>query len=215
MKIITYTVNLGKYDEFRDSEHLQPYDSYYVTDCLYPRSRWEYVLVNDKGDLKRKAGRYKINSHHMPDHQVSIYMDASVQLKQPISSMLPYFLNSKAEVMIPRHPKRGCTYQEAEACKRLGLDDPNVIDAQMERYRSEGFPSHYGMVATTIVLRRNTPQVQAFNEMWHRQCVSGSRRDQLSVMYALWKTGVPFQTMPLNIYRNPYFRKCRHKSFSR
>lgn len=210
MKVIIYSVNLGKYDRFRDSEHIRDLEAYYITDTLYPDSNWQYMLVHEDGDMKRRAGRYKVNSHHMPEHDISVYIDASLELTRSLNPLLIHFIQSEADVAIPRHPRRRCTYEEARVCKSKGLDSPKVIDAHMKRYRGDGFPPNYGMVATPLILRRNNAKVKIFNQTWHDEIVRGSRRDQLSVMYASWNTGVKIDELALNIYDNKYFRKHKH-----
>ena len=58
----------------------------------------------------------------------------------------------------------------------------------MSRYRDEGFPRQFGLYETNVVLRKhNEPLVGKVDVDWWREIDSGSRRDQLSLTYVLWK----------------------------
>jgi ferredoxin len=94
-----------------------------------------------------------------------------------------------------RHPGRPDIYAEAAYCRRdagaLGFDAPlqDAIDAQVERYRAAGFPGT-PFFAGGIIVRRENAAVRAFNELWWREFRTGGRRDQFSLAYAIWKSGV-------------------------
>lgn len=212
MNVIIYSANFGQYDSFKDSSFLEDVTSCYLTDHEIPEnSNWEQVLVDTAGeDPKRLTGYYKTNSHILPPHDVSIWMDASLRLKRSLNPLIAEFAQSEAQIMIPRHNCRTCTYTEAVACKELKKDTPALIDSQMERYSDEGLPPDFGMVGTMMIFRKNTPSVRLFNKFWHREIVKGSRRDQLSVMYTSWKTGIPIKQIDMNIYKNSYFKPHRH-----
>jgi hypothetical protein len=96
---------------------------------------------------------------------------------------------SGEDMMICVHPDRDCIYDEARVCKDLLLDDPKRIDAHMKRYRMAGYPENYGLFATGIIARRhNRPNVRSMCEFWWKEYRIGSRRDQLSLNYAIWRS---------------------------
>lgn len=91
--------------------------------------------------------------------------------------------------MICRHPERDCLYDEAAVCKAWALDDPARIDAQMQRYRAMGYPTHHGLYMTGIIARwHDRAHVRAMCECWWEEYRRGSRRDQLSLNYAIWQS---------------------------
>lgn len=217
MNVIIYSVNFGDYDHVKDSLYLQDLPACYLTDTpenISEHSNWEPVPVDLNGeDPKRMTGYYKTQSHLLPDHDISIYIDASIRLKQSLNPIIAKFIQSDAQIMIPFHPQRSCTYDEANACIKLKKDKPALITRQMEQYRNARFPQGWGMVATCMIIRKNTPSVQLFNKLWNKEIVKGSKRDQLSVMYTSWSTGIPIEPLNINIYNNPYFKVCKHKSY--
>lgn len=97
-----------------------------------------------------------------------------------------------ADLMTFAHPSDTCTYEHAERVMKTGTDSDLTVAKQMARYKAEGFPDGNGMVQTFVVLRRNSERARAFNECWWNEIRRGSRRDQLSFMYAAKKTGLEF-----------------------
>ncbi len=100
-----------------------------------------------------------------------------------------------------------------EACITFGLDDPDVIDSQINRYNLEGYLPHRGLFEATVILRRHTNEIRAFNETWWDEIKWGSRRDQISLPYVLHKTATDITTMEGFVHDeggNKYFDYERH-----
>lgn len=211
MRAVIYSANFGGYDFVKEHVDLPWADKLYFTDdwenSTSPKG-WEPMLEVPE-DCKRHSGEIKINSHKLPDHDVSIWVDASVRIHRDLKPLVDWFMDSDHQVAIPKHPHRICTFDEADACKARKKDDPFVIDYHMSFYHGV-LPENYGMVATGFIMRKNTPEVQDFNEIWWEQYDNGSRRDQLSVMYASWASGVDIHKLDKDIYRNEYWKIFRH-----
>jgi hypothetical protein len=132
----------------------------------------------------RRASRiYKILSHHYVKED-SIYIDSNVYLKKPPEAYLKML--GRDPVGVFPHWHRDCLYQEGEACKEAGLDDPAVIDSQLARYEAESFPEHAGLGMCFLIVRRAVPLTQHLNTIWWEQYCTGSVRDQISFPYAYW-----------------------------
>jgi hypothetical protein len=110
-----------------------------------------------------------------------------------------------ADIALFRHSQRDCLYDEAEACKKAGLDDPDVINYQVQRYRNEGYPAHDGLIEAGVLLRRHTPAVQELSEAWWREICRGSPRDQISGNYVLHSLGITPAYFPDTVYTSQYF----------
>ena len=91
---------------------------------------------------------------------------------------------------------------EAAVCRARRLDSARVIDRQMARYRQAGFPAWYGLNHAAVILRRHSAAMKNFNQQWWQEICPGSRRDQLSFNYVLWKVGLPIAEFPLSIQDN-------------
>jgi len=72
---------------------------------------------------------------------------------------------------------------------------------------------------TTYILRRHTGKVEEFNRLWWEEICKGSRRDQLSFDYALWKMEMKanwFEVDNFDSHKiNPYFNYVNHYEIQR
>lgn len=60
----------------------------------------------------------------------------------------------------------------------------------MHRYREVGFPEQYGLFETGIMIRNNrSRRLKGMCRIWANELVIGSKRDQLSLNYSIWKSG--------------------------
>lgn len=103
-----------------------------------------------------------------------------------------------------KHHKRADCYQEGAEIIRIGQADAGDVTAQLSAYRKEGFrPS--GLTIGCILVRQNTPQVNAFNERWDAEikCHPGDNC-QLSIDYAAWKHGLSWHHLGSEYKDNPY-----------
>lgn len=174
---------------------------------------WQSVPARFPDIGAKRASRYfKANAHlALPQCAYSLWIDASVSLVSPFgAARLAEMFLADYDICVFRHHARHSIYEEAEACKALGLDTPDIIDGQIDRYRREGLPDDTGLAELPIILRRHSKTMEAFNEAWWTEIVSGSWRDQLSFNYVAWKTGLRYATFPLSlVIQNGLFMKFR------
>nr|WP_247875349.1 glycosyltransferase domain-containing protein [Ochrobactrum sp. Marseille-Q0166] len=140
----------------------------------------------------RKTARFvKTHPHYFfPDYDVVVWVDANVV---PLKGILPYVeivVESGADIGVIRHPVRSGYIEEANECKRIGSDDIEILDQQVELYQNIGVKNE-NLVETNILisrpLRRN---VQKFFDHWWSEINTRSIRDQISLRYAIMKSGV-------------------------
>lgn len=153
---------------------------------------------------RRNARMHKILAHRFVDAPYSVWMDANVALKVPAWRLVDEYLRD-ADLAVFQHRTRSCTYDEAARCRELGLDAPDIIDAQVRRYRAEGFPSGLGLPETSVLVRRHTPRVREFNELWWRELRRHSVRDQISFMVAATRAGLSVHFITPTKFDHPYF----------
>jgi hypothetical protein len=175
---------------------------------------WEICDIDRHArDPNRQAKLYKVLPDlFFPDAEYSLWVDGNVSLIYPfdIHRLISLFL-AEADMCVAPHHTRACLYQEAAVCKVRRLDSAQVIDRQMERYRKEGFPAWHGLNQAAVILRRHSEAVKNFNQQWWQEICKGSRRDQLSFNYVLWKVGLPIAEFPLSIQdNNGLFVKFAH-----
>lgn len=129
------------------------------------------------------AARYYKTAPHVlfPDATWTIWVDGNVFLNKPPEEFVKQVGPSGLGVFA--HPHRDCIYEEAEVCAEAGLDSREAIGRQIDRYRSQGYPTNYGLGATMVLVRRNCPDINALNAQWFQEICYGSIRDQISFPY--------------------------------
>jgi hypothetical protein len=133
-------------------------------------------------DPHRRSKSFKHRPHLLfPQHECSLYIDNRVRLLKPPAVFFDFLQSGDAAIWLFAHPFRKCVFDEAEAVKEAGYDDPSVVDQQMRQYRLLGYPANAGLNTTTLLARRhNDPKLATAMDDWHGQVLRFSKRDQLS-----------------------------------
>lgn len=208
MKKLIYTCLFGGVDDLKEPLKTQSDWSYIViTDDPNLKSPvWDTIVV-PPGDPKKLSRYYKIKNH-FPDYDLSVYVDCTFQIKkQPLDR----FALSKTEgIWLNSHPQRQCLYEEAEIVKSKGLDDPNLVDEQVSRYRKEGYPEQNGLYRCGILVRNpKDDKITEMCDLWWEEVDKYSWRDQISFPYSCWKTGVTPNPI-LHGITQIYFKQSLH-----
>ena len=197
MKTLVYTAIFGDKDEGpslinKDFSTQNEFRYVCITDNPELRSNdYEVICVPLKfSDVTKNARDIKVNGiDGMKDYDVAIWHDSSVQIHcDRIEALTKFAEDNMISVF---HHVRYCAYLEAVACINQDKDSAFRIAAQMYRYFLEGFPSNHQLHETTImVLDCATYYKSDLKRIWWEEILKRSRRDQLSLAYARWKTGV-------------------------
>ena len=145
-------------------------------------------------DPRRNSRIHKILIHKYSDADVTIWHDANINLLHPPEEIVEKYLGDYDMAMF-KHGGRDCIYDEAMVVAKLGLDNVETIIEQAKYYEDRGFPKHYGLATGCFIIRRNNAKTQELNEAWWADYCRFSRRDQLSLMPAIKKTGVKFNLL--------------------
>jgi hypothetical protein len=221
--IVVYTAIAGAYDWLKEPpDHVvQAVDCVAFLDQVSRPSQaggsaWKIEsLPMTDADPCRVAKAPKVLPHlFFPDKRYSLWIDGSVSIEFPFSvaELIERYL-AGADLCVFQHRLRNCLYQEAIECSRRHLDDPSLIEAQVQRYRQGGYPAEAGLVEATVLLRRHTPVVNAFDEAWWEEITRGSRRDQISFNYVARQVGLEYNVFGMQLRRkvnNGLFLKHGH-----
>jgi len=211
-KVVVYTVIIGNYDVLRPTR----WPSVCLTDgSVSPAEGWEIRRIAEVHLDPRRASRHpKILAHeYFPGAETTIYLDGNIDLLCDPSKVVDELLREHSMALFP-HPQRTCVYAEAKKCLRLHKANPTLVEAQMAHYRKKGLPKNFGLTACWVIVRRNTPKVREFSEMWWREYSRFSCRDQLSFDFVRWQTKMEYTKIPGNLFvgNSKCFRKVEHAS---
>lgn len=211
--IVVYTAVYGDKDELKDSSVSLPNcDLVCFTDNEALESKAFGFQPPIHPDPVRAAKIFKIMPHRFfPEYTYSLWVDASVILKRgDIRGLVKKCLETYDMAAFP-HPLNDCVYCEAETCLAEDLDDEETIKMQMNQYRSLGYPSHGGLIASAFILRRHmSPPMVRLDEDWWTQIQRFSRRDLLSFNYVAWKNNFSYYVFPENVPMSKYIQIMEH-----
>lgn len=202
--IVIYTAIINNYEALQNPDVIDPRITYI---CFTDQPLW-LSFTNDTVwkikkipssslDPTRKARQVKLLPHIFLDEfmcDYSVWIDGNINIVGNIHELIDS--NKDLKILGFKHPHRDCIYQELEACLELNKDDPEIMNNQIERYRKEGFPEHFGLIETNVLIRKHADaDVKELMTLWWREIKEHSKRDQLSFTYVTWQENFHVHTM--------------------
>lgn len=159
---------------------------------------WETRKIPfDNPDPVRRARWVKLHLPELfPDAEWVIWMDANIVIISDLSGLL----DRKKALSLIRHPVRSCPYEEGVTCVKAGKDSAETIERQLSLYRCAGLPVNSGLWETNVMIVKpsDTSVKKVFADWWD-ELDKNSRRDQISLPYALFRNGMkPADLFPEN-----------------
>ena len=187
MKAI-YSVITGGYDMLPVAPRFDGWDSIMFTD--YPiedeTNGWIIKQLQPNTNPLVQSRDIKIRSHvHLPEYDLVCYVDGNQKiLREPPNEPVWY-----------THTKRQNIFQEAAQIIKNGRFPADIINAQMDYYKEEGYED-CGLYLNGFFVRNNKDaDINRLHDVWFEETCRFAPRDQLSLPYAIWYTA----TAPENI----------------
>jgi Protein of unknown function (DUF616) len=206
-RTVVYTAVTGLWDDLRVPSLVDPEIDYIVFADVRlppPPAPWVRRGIRRRQGNDRLTSRFiKVTPHiHLPEYELSLWMDAAYQLRNVTEQILEELAGSM-QIATFRHSQRNCAYAEAEVVRTYKLDSGDNVDRTVAHLKAHGFPSRAGLCETGLVLRRhqNRDLIRAM-EQWWDTISRGSCRDQLSFNFALWQNQLPYAVLPGIARRN-------------
>jgi hypothetical protein len=158
---------------------------------------------------RRRARHHKCMPHELfPDADYTFWIDGSFTPRIDPTKAIRYL--GRNHVAALDHRVRDCAYAEGMRMAQKRRDKPQIIRAQLQRMRHRGYPLHNGLCATGALLRDNSEAVASLGNLWWREIVGGSNRDQISFNYCLWRLKLKWSSLPGRWKDNPLLRWRPH-----
>lgn len=208
---------IGGYDEVKSIPSIEGVDYFLFTDQDKDIPEpWTGLLVNKEDQHPRsQAKKYKLLTHKFfPYYTTLVWLDGSVAIKSD-SALFDIIQYAKyGNLWQFKHPARDCLYEEAQFSLTLPKyqEVSRGIRKQISDYYWDGFPAHYGLWASGIIVRNNIRQINNMFELWAHHCAAYSYQDQVSQPYVCWQTGVSPQVFDKNLWGNDWFELQGHNS---
>lgn len=194
-----YTCITGNYDGLIQHTYLSPdWDYYCFTDqqsLLEQKTvgHWQIMPLQHQTDNPQLTGRWhKIHPHVLlPNYEQCLYLDGNINV---LSSYLFELVKEKQDQFILGqfiHPVRDCIYDELLACLGGKKENREKLENVKNLLVQSHFPAHFGLSETGILFRRHKDPlcIKIMDEWWYI-LENYSVRDQVSLMYILWKNNL-------------------------
>ena len=206
-KSVVYTCVTNGYDSISE-----------IASYGYVNPNWDYICFTDEQTLidtgrlgiweirplafaeldnTRNNRWHKIHPHKLlPNYNESIYLDANIDILSPY--LFDQIKSLNQPFILPRHPSRNCIYDEYDNVLAEFMDDPRRVIRELKLIRRSGMPKSFGLTENNILYRRhNENAIISLMEDWWEMIRTYSRRDQLSLMWLLWKRNANVAAMTL------------------
>lgn len=213
MNIVVATALIGPADALAPST----FPGRYVCYTDRPVQGWE--CLSPPGGYARLAARRAkmILLDDFPEAEWSIWIDASFDLLVDPHVIVAAAEATGCDVAAFRHPDRHRIKEEAREIIRGGMAPFDLVNRQIAAYHSDGFDTDVvpqaALTTTGLLVRRHTRQVAEFTAQWLHEIETHTLRDQLSVDYAAWRTGVRIGYLPGHYRENQFvvYNRQRHR----
>ena len=222
-KIAVYTCIIGAYDDLQQPRVLEAgFD--FICFVGYGEKHpardgaWEIrELPQTLGVATLDARWAKMHPHVLlPDYDCSVWIDGNIAM---LDGSLYQAARGKAASDVQYsgvpHPVRDCTYAEARKCFDMKYLTAWGLLRVWAFLALHGMRRHAGLMENNLIYRRHgDPEVVALDELWWNHILRLSRRDQLSLMWCLRKTGIAWDDTLLggrNTRNHPGFKYLLHK----
>ncbi len=221
MKVVVYTAIFGNKDE-APSLFNKPEIPNYKIDfiCITDNPNlqtddYQIKVVPQKfSDVTKNARSIKINGFKgIEDYDIAIWHDSSVILDCSKLQNLVAFSNNHY-LSVFKHGN-DCIYAEARDCINHKKDNPLRIAFQMLYYGLIlHFPLRKGVFETTMMVT-NVKQFNgsALQKQWWKHVRLLSRRDQLALPVAQWKSNSAIGILKGKGFNNPYSQYRGHRYY--
>ena len=184
---VIYTSLTKGYDNLLQPEVVRPdYDYICFSNDLGESDIgvWKIRKIPFSSSSGTRLTRYpKLNPHLvLPEYEYSVWIDANFKILGTAIYEKTDELIAGGSVcaMIP-HENRSCVYQEAKMLTKWLIGEPDLVYRQTKFLIQE---------RSLMFRKHNSPEIVAFSKLWWKTYCAYSCRDQMSVGYALFKTGL-------------------------
>ena len=221
LKIAVYSCITNEYESVIEPLHTEPGIDYYMFtdgDCSGD-SKWKRIDITRFEEYKELSPvqlnrRIKILPfRYLSGYDYSIYVYGNIEIVAPLSPLVEEMGNHAFGVHY--HRTRDCIFDELVQVLHLKKTDSAIARSQIENYKREGFPRHFGLYENSILIRKhNDEEIRYLMETWWEEYMRYPTRDQLSLPYVMWKSGYDRRKIHIigrNLEKSPRFNRIQHR----
>ncbi len=218
MKYLVFTAVFNDFDRVFPPVKVEDGISYYLLtdDAAVRVDGWHtmYVDISNFRDAKSANHYYRSMIHEeVPGYDASIYVDGNIRILGNLRQLFEAFLATNAGLGVYRHPLRSTVADEAHACLVSGkISAIDMLQQELQSQKDDGFKDDIGLIEATIMMKNHHDQrMRLAMQLWQDRFESFGTRNQLSLPYVIWKTGVTCLYQDHNFReKNRYFGLYPH-----
>lgn len=209
-KNVLYTCITGNYDGLLQHHYISPdWDYFCFTDqqnLLEQKTvgHWQIKPLRQQTANPQLTGRWhKIHPHLLlPEYEQCLYLDGNINVLSPYLFELVKEKQDKFVLGQFIHPVRDCIYDELLACLAGKKEKKAKLENVKNLLLQNHFPARWGLSETGILFRKHKDPlcIKIMNDWWY-MLENYSVRDQVSLMYILWKNNLQPQWLCPYAYR--------------
>lgn len=217
---VVYTAVVTDFEHQGHQELTDGVDYRYFSDGTSQplQSDWVVEELPDLGHIHpRRVSKLPKHCPHffksLEQYKYAIWIDGDMQILRPefVPELLGYLQNGL--VLSPHFDNRHCAYGEATIRPPKYQTEP--MDQQVEFYHKDGFPEEFGLYETGVLAWDMTNcEAERLGQMWYLHNMVFSYQDQVSLPYALWKTGFQPDVLPQSFRYMDWVTINAHRSES-
>lgn len=192
-KICIYTTLFGEIDKLNPVINpVKGIDYICFTDRERDAKGWTQIIVDPKQPTDNlNAKVFKVLPHqHLQNYEYSMFVDANTVFLGRTGELIDICL-SGGDFVMWQHPLREDTLTEVCAIISHLRHGPEKILEQIQHYVEQGLPRNAGVFEASFIWRRHmSPDVSNFMDKWWEHICKFSSRDQISLSYLVWETGM-------------------------
>jgi hypothetical protein len=200
-KFCVYTTLFQNYDDLKPPvARPAGVDFYCFTDQDLEVPGWTIIRLPSEADASLQGKRYKLFPFiHLPVYEASLFVDANQLRCGDVDRFVRRWCAHEDFVMWA-HPDRDDLADEALAVLIFNKYEPRALIGQVEAYLAAGIPKSTGMVEANFIWRRHdSERVRSLMYAWWDEIARHTRRDQISLCFLMWTTGVRPKTLPASL----------------
>ena len=217
-KIVVFSCITGNYEPINLPHFINKNFEYVLfTDSPnYDTGIWQLKPVLYLDADKTRAARYVKTHPHilLKEFDLAIWIDHNITILGDIYEMIDGFIKSKLPIAAIPDPQRENVYEECDACILNKKDSKEVIDEQRLKYLRLRFSHHDLIESNFMMFDLKKEKTAIFLDTWWKEINSGSKRDQLSINYAMTSSQINWHKLtnyPNSIRNHPKFSIVSHE----
>ncbi len=200
-KVAVYTAITGGYENLVKPLTIDPNIDYFVftdTPDKFDPDWAQVIPIPYVAHKPVRTARYAKTHPHFwfSDYDYAIWIDANVLPVSSLNNIVAKIHQTAWQAGFIEHPLRYNCMEEGGELIKFNLDDQALIEAQLTRYGRIPEIFAQPLIETNLfIVRPQLKIVHDFFNAWWAEINNYSHRDQLSVNYAILKTGLEWRAL--------------------